>query len=146
MNTPAPPPADPGSSGPAAVERLGFAPEQIVQEVGWDDDSDDAFRFAVEDATGAELEDEDYTGETDAVLLWWRSDDGDLTDALVDLVGLLEDGGFIVVLTPRDRNGGAVDPSEVTEAAATAGLHTSGAFNASPEWRATKLVTPRSRR
>ena len=146
MNTPAPPPADPGAEGPAGVERLGFAAEQIVQEFGWAEDVDDDFRFAIEDVIGSDLEDEDYTGETDAVLLWWRSDDGDLTDALVDLVGVLGEGGFVLVLTPKDRAKGAVDPAEIDEAATTAGLHTAGAFNASPTWRATKLVAPKTRR
>lgn len=146
MNTPAAPPAEPATEGPAGVGRLGFTAEQIVQEFGWGEDVDDDFRFAVEDVIGSDLEDEDYTGETDAVLLWWRSDDGDLTDALVDLVVALGKDGFVLALTPKDRNGGAVDPAEIDEAATTAGLHTAGAFNASPRWRATKLVAPRSRR
>ena len=146
MNTPAPPPADPGAEVPAGVERLGFAPEQIVQEFGWAEDVADDFRFAVEDVVGADLEDEDYTGETDAVLLWWRADDGDLTDALVDLVVVLGEAGFILAITPKGRDDGAVDPAEIDEAATTAGLHPAGAFNVSPRWRATKLVAPRTRR
>ena len=39
----------------------------------------------------------------DAVLLWWREDDGDLTDALVDAITLLADDGVIWLLTPEDR-------------------------------------------
>ena len=146
MNTPAAPAAEPGPDGSGTVGRLGFVAEQTVQELGWDEDVDDDFRFAVEDVTGADLEDEDYTGETDAVLLWWRSGDGDLTDALVDLVGVLQEGGFVVALTPKNRDNGAVDPSEIDEAAGTAGLHSAGAFHASPDWRATKLVAPKGRR
>jgi hypothetical protein len=145
VNTPAPPPADPGPDGSGAVERLGFVAEQIVQELGWDEDVDDDFRFAVEDVIGSDLEDEDFTGEADAVVLWWRVDDGDLTDALVDLVGVLGVGGFVLVLTPKDRAKGAVDPAEIDEAAATAGLHAGGAFHASPRWRATKLGAPKGR-
>lgn len=145
MNTAAPPPADPGADGPDVVERLGFAAEQIVQEFGWDEDVDNDFRFAIEDVIGSDLEDEDYTGETDAVVLWWRADDGDLTDQLVDLVGVLSDGGFVVALTPKSRADGSVDPSEIDEAAATAGLHTAGAFHASPTWRAVKLGAPKGR-
>ena len=53
----------------------------MIQEFGYDSDVDDEFRFAVEDHTGTELEDEDYTGGADAVLLWWREGDGDLVDA-----------------------------------------------------------------
>ncbi|MBD3782302.1 MAG: DUF3052 domain-containing protein [Micrococcales bacterium] len=132
---------DPGSTVPAAVERLGFAPEQVVQEFGYDSDVDDALRVAVEDACGAELEDDEYTGAADAVLLWFRDEDGDLGDALVDMVGVLEEGGFVVLLTPRQD--GEVDASEIDEAAVTAGLHLAGTFNASAEWRAHKLVAPK---
>ncbi len=145
MNTAAPPPAEAGPDGSGAVERLGFAAEQIVQEFGWDDDVDDDFRFAVEDVIGSDLEDEDYTGEADAVVFWWRADDGDLTDALVDLVGVLAEGGFVVALTPKDAKDGAVDAAEIDEAAATAGLHSGGAFHASPHWRAIKLGAPKGR-
>ncbi len=145
MNTPAPPPVDPGSNGVGAVDRLGFARNHVVQEFGYDADVDDDFRFAVEDACGAELEDDDYTGAADAVLLWFREDDGDLGDALVDMVGVLDDGGFVVLLTPKN-NGGEVDPSDIDEAAVTAGLHLAGTFNASPAWRAHKLVSPKAPR
>ena len=103
VNTPAPPPIDPGTSGSGVVERLGFARDQVVQEFGYDSDVDDEFRYAVEDLCGAEIEDDDYTGGADAVLLWWREGDGDLGDALVDMVGVLDDGGFVVLLTPKAR-------------------------------------------
>jgi Protein of unknown function (DUF3052) len=144
VNPPAPPPADPGTSGSGVVERLGFARDQVVQEFGYDSDVDDDFRYAVEDACGTEIEDEDYTGGADAVLLWWRDDDGDLGDALVDMVGVLDDGGFVVLLTPK-AVGDEVDPSDIDEAAVTAGLHTAGTFNAATDWRAHKLVAPRTR-
>jgi hypothetical protein len=144
VNTPAPPSVDPGANGSSAVERLGFARDQVVQEFGYDADVDDDFRFAVEDACGAEIEDEDYTGGADAVLLWWREGDGDLGDALVDMVGVLDDGGFVVLLTPK-ATGDEVDPSEIDEAAVTAGLHAAGTLNVSPQWRAHRLVAPRAR-
>jgi len=144
VNTPAPPPVDPGSNGPGAVERLGFARDQVVQEFGYDADVDDDFRYAVEDICGAEIEDEDYTGGADAVLLWFREGDGDLGDALVDMVGVLDDGGFVVLLTPK-AGVDEVDPSDIDEAAVTAGLHAAGTFNASPTWRAHKLVAPKAK-
>ena len=144
MNSPAPPPVDPGATGPVAVARLGFARDQVVQEFGYDSDVDDEFRYAVEDLCGAEIEDEDYTGGADAVLLWFREGDGDLGDALVDMVGVLDDGGFVVLLTPKASDE-EVDPSDIDEAAVTAGLHTAGTFNASPGWRAHKLVAPKTR-
>ncbi len=96
-----------------AVDKLGFAHDQIVQEYNWDDDVDEALRAAIEDVVGAELEDEDYTGVVDAVIMWWRDDDGDLTDALVDTLGTLAEGSSIVLLTPRPGRDGEVDPSEV---------------------------------
>lgn len=142
MNTPAPPPVDPGSSGSGAVERLGFAPDQVVQEFGWDSDVDDPFRLAVEAVCGAEMEDDEYTGVADAVLLWFRPEDGDLGDALVDMVGVLEEGGFVVLLTPRGED--EVDPSDIDEAAVVTGLHLAGTFNPSDEWRAHKLVAPKT--
>lgn len=124
----------------AAVAKLGFSAEQIVQEYGWDDDVDEDLRATVEAVVGSELEDEDYTGVVDAVILWWREDDGDLTDALVDTLGTLAEGSSIVLLTPRPGRDGEVDPSEVDEAATTAGLHTSGSVMCSDEWVATRLA------
>lgn len=123
-----------------AVAKLGFEHEQIVQEYGWDDDVDEVLRLAIEAVVGEELEDEDYTGVVDAVIMWWRDDDGDLTDALVDTLGTLAEGSSIVLLTPRPGLEGEVDPSEVDEAATTAGLHTSGNVMCSDEWVATRLA------
>lgn len=129
-----------------AASKLGLAAEQIVQEYGWDEDVDEDFRRSVEALVGSELEDEDYTGVVDVALLWWRDGDGDLTDALVDTLGTLEDGGDIVLVTPRPGQPEEVDPSEVDEAATTAGLHTSGSVMCSEEWVATRLAAPKGAR
>ncbi|CCH78416.1 conserved hypothetical protein [Nostocoides japonicum T1-X7] len=126
------------------MARLGFASGQVVQEFGYDSDVDDDLRFAIEDHIGAELEDEDYTGVADAVLFWWRDEDGDLADAVVDALASLEEGGFVVLLTPKSDRAGRVDPALIDESASTAGLHTSGSVNACPGWTATRLVAPRS--
>ena len=115
----------------------------MVQEFGYDSDVDDEFRFAVEDLCGAEMEDEDYTGGADAVLLWFRDGDGDLGDALVDMVGVLDDGGF-VALPPPKAPAEEVDASDIDEAAVTSGLHPAGTFTASEHWRAHKLVAPKA--
>ncbi len=64
--------------------RLGLKPGQFVQEFGYDDDVDDDLRLAIETLTGNELADEDSQDVVDAVLYWWRDDDGDLVDSLVD--------------------------------------------------------------
>ncbi|MEP6651685.1 MAG: DUF3052 family protein, partial [Lapillicoccus sp.] len=63
--------ASPGSAG-GALAKLGFGERQVVQEIGWDSDVDDELRFAIEDLTGSELEDEDYGDVADAVLVWFR--------------------------------------------------------------------------
>ena len=128
----------------AAPERLGLVAEQLIQEFGWDDDVDEAFRQAVEQTCGAALEDEDYTGIADAALLWWRDDDGDLTDALVDMVAVIDEGGAVLLLTPKPGRAGAVDPTEIDEASSTAGLHVSGTVAVGEDWRCTKLVAPKS--
>ena len=124
--------------------RLGLTAGQVVQEYGYDADVDDDFRFAIEDLTGTELEDEDYGDVADAVLIWWRQDDGDLVDAVVDGLTNLGEGGSIIVLTPKAGRPGHVDASDLEEAATTAGLHTSGAVNACEDWTATRLVAPKS--
>ena len=129
-----------------SVSRLGISQGQVVQEFGYDTDVDDEFRFALEDHTGTELEDEDYGDVADAVLIWWRADDGDLVDAVVDGLPNLAEGGAIIVLTPKSGRPGHVEASEIEEAATTAGLHTSGAVNACEDWTATRLVAPKSAR
>ena len=81
--------------------RLGFEPGQVVQEIGYDDDVDQELREAIEDVIGQDLVDEDYDDVADAVLLWFRDEDGDLTDALVDATGLIEDGGVDLAADAR---------------------------------------------
>lgn len=124
-----------------SLDRLGFVAEQVVQEYGYDVDVDDDFRFAIEDVIGSELEDEDFTGAADAALLWWRSDDGDLADGLVDVIGTLADDGFVIVLTPRPGQPGSVEAVDLDEAAQTTGFHTAGRLPIGEEWTATRVLT-----
>jgi Protein of unknown function (DUF3052) len=129
------------------VAKLGFAAGQIVTEFGYDQDVDDEFRLAIEELCGSELEvGEDYGDVADAVVLWWREDDGDLIDALVDGLTNLAEGGFIVLLTPKAGRDGHVDASDVQEATLTAGLHASGSANATGEWNGHRLVAPKTDR
>lgn len=135
------------ASWAAALARLGFVGGQAVQEIGYDDDVDGELRFAIEDTTGHDLEDEDYADVADAVLIWFRAqDDDDLVDTLVDALTNLVDRGFLVLCTPKAGRPGHVQASEIEEAAVTAGLHTSGSANVSAEWGATRLVSPRTQR
>lgn len=128
-----------------AGERLGFKPQMVVQELGWDDDVDDDVRVKIEDAIDADMVDGDHGDVVDAVVLWWRKDDGDLVDALVDSLTDLVGGGAIWLLTPKVGRPNAVDAADVAEAAPIAGLSTTTTIAVSKDWSATKLVAPKSR-
>ncbi len=128
------------------AERLGIKPGQVVQEIGYDDDCDEKLRDSVANVDGVELVDEDYDDVVDVVLLWWRDDDGDLVDALVDALVPLTDGGYIWLLTPKSGRSGHVEPSEIGEAAPTAGLSQTSTISAGRDWSASRLVRPRARR
>ncbi|MEU8777946.1 DUF3052 domain-containing protein [Streptomyces sp. NPDC048606] len=122
---------------------MGFQPGQVVQEIGYDDDVDQDLREGIESVIEQELVDEDYDDVADVVLLWFRDDDGDLTDALVDAIGMLEDGGLIWLLTPKTGSDGYIEPSDVSEAAQTAGLSQSRPISAAKDWSGTRLVAPK---
>ena len=85
-----------------SVGRLGFTAGQVIQEFGYDSDVDDDFRFAIEDHTGTELEDEEYQDVADASLIWWRQDDDRAT--LAEVGQGIDDGidEVSVVLSPPD--------------------------------------------
>ncbi|MGO1318038.1 MAG: DUF3052 domain-containing protein [Cellulomonadaceae bacterium] len=123
-----------GSAG-----KLGLEPGLVVQEFGYDEDVDFELRDAIEELTGTELVDEDYGDVTDAVVLWYRDDDDDLTDLLVDVQTLLDEGGLIWVLSPKAGRDGHVNHNVLQEAANTAGLHATRTFPVAPDWTATKL-------
>lgn len=122
------------------VDKLGFRPGHIVMEFGFDDDVDADLRESVEDVVGSELEDDAYDGVVDAVLLWWRDGDGDLTDELVDALTMVEDGGFIALLTPGKGRNDRVEAFAVQEACTTSGLTASGAVPVGRDWLAQRLV------
>lgn len=126
--------------------RLGFKPGQVVQEFGYDEDVDHELRTAIEDLTGNELADEDAQEVFDAAIYWWRDGDGDLVDALLNSLPNLVAGGVIWLLTPKSGRDSHVEPSEIEEAAPTAGLHATSTISAGPDWTGTRLATPRSGR
>jgi len=123
---------------------MGLKPSMIVMEVGYDDDVDAELRDHIEECTGEELLDEDSDEVVDVVLLWYREDDGDLTDTLVDAIGPLADDGVIWLLTPKRGRGGYVEPSDISEAASVAGLSQTSIRTVSPEWAGTRLVGRKS--
>lgn len=123
--------------------RLGFQPEQVVQEIGYDDDVDQELREAIEAAIGSELMDEDYDDVADAVVLWFRDEDGDLTDVLVDATTYVEEGGQILLLTPKTGREGYVEPSDISEAATTAGLSATKSVSVGKDWSGSRLATPK---
>lgn len=126
------------------AERLGFKPDQVVQEIGFDDDVDEALRKSIAGVTGSELVDEDYEEDVDAVLLWWREEDGELFDALSDALVPLVGGGVVWLLTPKVGRDGHVEPSDIGEAAESAGMTQSKGVSAGDDWLGTKLVPPKS--
>lgn len=134
-----------GDAGKVGVaERLGIEPRMVVQELGWDEDVDDELRAAVEEQCGGELLDEDADEVVDVVLMWWRDGDGDLADDLVDAIGPLADNGVIWVLTPKTGREGHVEPSDVADAAKTAGLAQTSNISAAADWAGTRLVAPKA--
>ncbi|MFE7469315.1 DUF3052 domain-containing protein [Streptomyces sp. NPDC057499] len=138
--------ADHAEERTSLAARLGFEPGQVVQEIGYDDDVDQDLREAIEATIGQELADEDYDDVADVVLLWFRDEDGDLTDALVDAIGLIEDGGTVWLMTPKTGRDGYVEPSDINEAAQTAGLAQTKSINAGKDWTGSRLVTPKTAR
>ncbi|WP_030688027.1 DUF3052 domain-containing protein [Streptomyces globisporus] len=128
-------------TNPAA--RLGFEPGQVVQEIGYDDDVDQDLREGIESIIGADLVDEEYDDVADVVVLWFRDEDGDLTDALVDAIGLLEDGGNIWLLTPKTGRDGYIEPSDISDAAQTAGLSQTKSISVAKDWTGTRLAAPK---
>jgi hypothetical protein len=122
-----------------------------VQVVGADDQDgsevDDELIDDVASRTGTELIYGDDSDEmVDVVLMWWREGDGDLVDALVDSLTNLGDNGVIWLLTPKAGRAGHVEPSDIDEAAPTAGLSSTRSTSAAPEWSGTRLVAPKAAR
>ncbi len=126
------------------IQKLGITQDMAVQELGWDEDTDEDLRSAVEEVIGGEMVDEDSDEVIDVVLLWWRDGDGDLVDALMDAIVPLNDEGFVWVLTPKTGQPGHVEPSEIAESAPTAGLTQTSAANLG-SWSGSRLVQPKAR-
>lgn len=124
----------------AVAVRLGLGAGDVVGEIGYDEDVDHDLRGAVEGIIGSELLDEDADDVLDAVILWWREADGDLTDALVDAITLLADTGVIWLMTPKTGRDGYVEPSDIAEATKTAGLGQTTTVPSALLWTTAKLA------
>jgi Protein of unknown function (DUF3052) len=134
-----------GAGGSRSLsDKLGLSRGLVVQELGWDEDVDDDVRAAIEEVIGGDLLDEDSDEVVDVVLLWWRDQDGDLVDTLVDARTPLADNGVIWVLTPKTGRDGHVEPSDLAEAAPTVGLAQTSNLSVSEDWTATRLATPKA--
>lgn len=119
---------------------MGFEKGQIILEVGHGSDCDEDFRKQLIEITGEPLIENETNEVVDAVLIWFREDDGDLADELVDALTFLTDSGPIWVLTPKVGRDGHVHPSDIQDAANTAGLSQTSTIAAAPNWSATKIV------
>ncbi|HUW78196.1 MAG TPA: DUF3052 domain-containing protein [Candidatus Nanopelagicaceae bacterium] len=135
-----------GNSENTVASRLGISVGSLVLEFGRGDDGDEELRAAIAEAAGSPLLTDDQEEVVDVVIIWWRDDDGDLVDALVDALTFLAAGGSIWVLTPKAGRAGHVEPSDIQEAAPTAGLSQTSSLSVAPDWTGTRLVAPKSAR
>ena len=126
--------------------RMGFEKGQLVLEVGHGPDSDEDLRKQITELIGEPLIEDTTSEVVDAVLIWFREDDGDLTDELVDALTFLSETGPIWVLTPKVGREGHVEPSDIQDAANTAGLIQTSTIAVAPNWSATKIVHRKGRK
>jgi len=133
-----------GEQNPA--HRLGIDSGDIVMEIGYAEDCDGALRDGAAALAESALVGEDSDEVVDTTLLWFREDESDLVDVLVDALAPLAEDGQIWLLTPKIGRDGHVEPGEVTESARTAGLQSTSSINACKEWSGTRLVVPKSDR
>ncbi len=124
----------------ALATRLGITTGITVQEIGYDTDTDDLVADAVVAGSGEHAVDEDYDGVVDVVLLWWREEDGDLADALVDTKAPLADSGVIWLLTPKFGRPGALEAADIADAVSTTGLRRTTSVSL-PDWQAVRLIS-----
>jgi hypothetical protein len=125
----------------ATVERLGISADQLILEVGFDPaDCDQSLRDAINAKTGNKLLDSTAQEVVDAVILWWRDGDGDLVDELVDALTYLSEDGPIWLITPKVGRTGYVEPSDIQDAAPTAGMSQTTSFPVCANWTATRLI------
>ncbi|MDP5051947.1 MAG: DUF3052 domain-containing protein [Candidatus Planktophila sp.] len=64
--------------------RMGLAKDDLVLEVGRDNDCDSTLRDQIMAITGTTFLEGSTSEVVDAVIIWWRDGDGDLVDELMD--------------------------------------------------------------
>jgi len=128
------------------VERMEISAGDLILEVGFDSDCDEDLREALVTKSKNKMLVDQIDQVVDTVLLWWRDGDGDLVDELVDALTYLSETGPIWLLTPKVGLEGHVEPSDIQDAAPTAGLTQTVTFLVAQDWTATKLVARKSGR
>jgi Protein of unknown function (DUF3052) len=123
---------------------MGFEPGELVLELGGGSDVDQSLRESIVADTGNALIEDETNEVVDAVIIWWRDDDGDLEDELVDALTYLSESGSIWVLTPKAGRDGHVEPSDIQDAAPNVGLSQTSTFSVATDWTATRLVARKS--
>ena len=122
------------------VDRMGFTSNQLILEVGLRDDCDQELRDSIKKRVGSDFIENTANEVVDAVIIWWRDEDGDLVDELVDALTFLTEDGPIWVLTPKVGREGHVEASDIQDAAPTAGLSQTQSLPVASNWTGTKLV------
>ena len=119
---------------------MGFKEGDLILEVGRASDCDESLREQVCAITQSQFVDNDFQEVVDGVIIWWRDGDGDLVDELMDALTYLSETGPIWVLTPKVGRDGHVEPSDIQDAAPTAGLSQTSSISIAPDWSASRLV------
>ena len=120
--------------------RMGFEKGQLILEIGHGSDCDENLRQQIVQIVGEPFIQNDTNEVVDCVLIWFREDDGDLTDELVDALAFLSESGTIWVLTPKVGRDGHVEASDIQDAVNIAGLSQTSTIAVAPNWTATKIM------
>ena len=126
--------------------RMGIEKGHLILEVGHGSDCDEDIRSAIVKVSGNEMLSGKINEVVDAVIIWWREEDGDLIDELVDGLTYLVEGGPIWLMTPKVGRTGHVEPSDIQDAAPTAGLSVTSTFPIGTNWGTTRLVARKSKK
>lgn len=123
---------------------MGIVSGHLILESGYGSDCDQSIRNSIIKISGNDLLSGEIHEVVDSVILWWREDDGDLIDELVDALTYLVENGSLWLLTPKAGREGHVEPSDIQDAAPIAGLSVTSSFPVASDWTATKLLARKS--